>query len=132
MILEFTSERNKDLKVTERLILTRLGENASYTSRKRILELVMKEPAPHFYISIEMARMVIANMICGKAIDRRPLHRKGIKSDMQKEFFEVFSRLSKEFPDADRTTLLYKTINSSASGFFLTRRTVEEYLNRIK
>jgi len=127
MVLEFTSERNKELKVAERTVLARLGDNASYTSRKRILELVMLEPAPCFYISISEARRVISQMICGKIC-----YRKGIKAKMHKEFFGVFCRLAKEFPDADRTTLLYKTINSPASGFFLTRRTVEEYLNRIK
>lgn len=127
MVLEFTSERNKDLKAAERTVLERLGDNASYTSRKRILELVLLEPAPRFYVSQEEARKMIGKLICGLPCTRLGLHR-----NLYTELFLVFKRLSLELPEADRTTLITKAINSPASGFFLTRRTVEEYLNRIK
>lgn len=127
MNLDYLDKRNKDLVRTQKTILQRLGENAPYVSRRYIIRLICLEPAERFYISQEeVARALSQLRQC------HPIKRQGNKQKMYKELFAIYKKLAIENPETGQVELIEKAILSPASGFFLTEKTIREYLNRIR
>lgn len=122
---DFLIERNMDLLEAQRRVIRRLGDEAPYISKSRILKLVMKEPAKRFYVSFEEASRMLSKMAAGHEVNR-----KGIRYDMYVELFEVFNRLKKENPGAGWAELVEKAVLSPAPGFYLDEDRAYKLLKR--
>lgn len=111
---DFLQERNRDLIDAQRRVIAKLGEEAPYISKTRILKLVMKEPAKRFYVSFEEASRMLSKLDTGQDINR-----KGIRYDMYLELYNVLNKIKKVNPELTWQELVERAVLSPASGFFL-------------
>lgn len=123
-ILDFTKERNADLM---RVYRARLAE-ASIIVMPVIFELVAESPASRFWVSEERAAIVISAMAAGKPMPR-------MRSNKREMFGEIYRRylvMREDYPDKSVYELVTKIVNQPAPKFYLTPRTVGEFIYRIK
>ena len=123
-ILEFTRERNKDLM---RVYREKLSE-ASIIVMPVIFELVAQSPSSRFWVSEERAAIVISAMAAGRPMPRM---RKN-KREMFEEIFRRFVVMHEQQPDKSVYELVALIVNQPAPKFYLTARTVGEFIYRIK
>lgn len=123
-ILEFTRERNEDLM---RVYREKLSE-ASIIVMPVIFELVAQSPSSRFWVSEERAAIVISAMAAGKPMPRM---RKN-KREMFEEIFRRFVVIHEQQPDKSVYELVALIVNQPAPKFYLTARTVGEFIYRIK
>ena len=123
-ILEFTWARNIDLM---RAYLEKLAE-ASIIVMPVIFELVAESPASRFWVSEERAAIVISTMAAGKPMPRMRRN----KREMFEEIYRRFIIMKQEFPDKSVYELVTNIVNQPAPKFYLTPRTVGEFIYRIK
>jgi len=126
MVLDLPIERNKDLLLVQKSVLGRLGANAPFTSRKRIIKLVCIEPAPRFYVSRDEASRVISKIENGLGIKRK----EGLRAEMYCELFSVYSRIKAQNPKLERMQIIDIAVMEPASNFFLKEAYVQYLLNR--
>lgn len=123
-ILDFTRERNKDLM---RVYHEKLAE-ASIIVMPVIFELVAESPASRFWVSEERAAIVISAMAAGKPMPR-------MRSNKREMFNEIYRRyliMRKDCPDKSVYEIVTKIVNQPTPKFYLTPRTVGEFIYRIK
>lgn len=123
-ILEFTRERNEDLM---RVYRKKLSE-ASIIVMPVIFELVAQSPSSRFWVSEERAAIVISAMAAGRPMPRM---RKN-KREMFEEIFRRFVVMHEQQPDKSVYELVALIVNQPAPKFYLTARTVGEFIYRIK
>lgn len=123
-ILEFTRERNEDLM---RVYREKLSE-ASIIVMPVIFELVAQSPSSRFWVSEERAAIVISAMAAGRPMPRM---RKN-KREMFEEIFRRFVVMHEQQPDKSVYELVTLIVNQPAPKFYLTARTVGEFIYRIK
>lgn len=123
-ILDFTRERNADLMraFREQLALAR------FIVMPEIFELVAESPASRFWVSEERAAIVISAMAAGKPLPRM----RSNKREMFEEIYRRFLIERKENPKKSVYELVTKIVNQPAPKFYLTPRTVGEFIYRIK
>ena len=123
-ILDFTKQRNADLM---RVYRDRLAE-ASIIVMPVIFQLVADSPASRFWVSEERAAIVISAMAAGKPMPR-------MRSNKREMFTEIYRRylvMREDYPDKSVYELVTKIVNQPAPKFYLTPRTVGEFIYRIK
>ncbi len=123
-ILDFTRERNADLM---RVYRQKLAE-ASMIVMPAIFELVAESPASRFWVSEERAAIVVSAMVAGKPMPR-------MRSNKREMFNEIYRRylvMRNDYPDKSVYELVTKIVNQPAPKFYLTPRTVGEFIYRIK
>ena len=123
-ILDFTRERNADLM---RVYRDKLAE-ASVIVMPVIFELVAQSPASRFWVSEERAAIVISAMVAGKPMPRM----RSNKREMFEEIYRRYLVMRKDCPDKSVYELVTKIVNQPAPKFYLTPRTVGEFIYRIK
>lgn len=123
-ILEFTEQRNKELLETYKNYLDR---HYLYVMPE-IHKMVAESPSSRFWVSEERASIVVSAMLAGKALPRMNKN----KLEMFKEIFTRFLQLKKIFPKRSVYDLVFDIVNQPAPKFYMTPRTVGEYINRIK
>lgn len=123
-ILEFTEQRNKELLETYKNYLDR---HYLYVMPE-IHKMVAESPASRFWVSEERASIVVSAMLAGKPLPRMNKN----KLEMFKEIFTRFLQLRKIFPKRSVYDLVFDIVNQPAPKFYMTPRTVGEYINRIK
>ncbi len=123
-ILEFTRERNEDLM---RVYREKISE-ASIIVMPVIFELVAQSPSSRFWVSEERAAIVISAMAAGRPMPRM---RKN-KREMFEEIFRRFVVMHEQQPDKSVYELVALIVNQPAPKFYLTARTVGEFIYRIK
>lgn len=123
-ILEFTRERNADLMNVFRQQL----HEAKFIVMPEIFELVAKSPASRFWVSEERATVVISAMLAGKPL----LKMRSNKREMFEEIFQRFLRQRQLQPHLSTLELVSIVVNQPAPKFYLTPRTVGEFIYRIK
>lgn len=123
-ILDFTKERNDDLMRVYREKLA----TANIIVMPRIFELVAEAPARRFWVSEERATIVVSAMLAGKQLPRM----RNNKREMFDEIFRRFLIYRKQFPGKSIFELTSKIVNEPAPKFYLTPRTVGEFIYRIK
>lgn len=123
-ILDFTHQRNEDLmRVFKQKIL-----EADFIVMTDIFNRVSQSPASRFWVSEERAAIVMSDMFKGKNISRmRPN-----KREMFQEIFRRVSALRKEFPRKSLFEITAIVVNQPAPKFYLTPRSVGEFIYRIK
>lgn len=123
-IMDFTRQRNQDIlrAYREQLAL------ASYIVMPEIFQRVADSPASRFWVSEERAAVEVSRMLAGKPFSRM---RKN-KREMFQEIFRRFLILRDQFPDKSVYELTSVVVNQPAPKFYLTARTVGEFIYRIK
>lgn len=123
-ILDFTRQRNDDLMraFREQLALT------SFVVMPEIFELVAESPAARFWVSEERAAIVISAMLAGKPLPRM----RSNKREMFEEIYRRFLIERENNPKKSVYELVTKIVNQPAPKFYLTPRTVGEFIYRIK
>ena len=123
-ILNFTKERNDDLMRAYREKL----QEADFIIMPQIFELVAGSPAKRFWVSEERAAIVVSSMLAGKPMPRM----RSNKREMFEEIFRRFLIYRKQFPTKSLSELITKIVNEPAPKFYLTPRTVGEFIYRIR
>lgn len=123
-ILDFTKERNADLM---RVYHEKLTE-ASIIVMPVIFQLVADSPASRFWVSEERAAIVISAMAAGKPMPRM----RNNKREMFGEIYHRYLVMREDYPDKSVYELVAKIVNQPAPKFYLTPRTVGEFIYRIK
>lgn len=123
-ILDFTRERNADLM---RVYHDRLAE-ASIIVMPVIFQFVADSPASRFWVSEERAAIVISAMAAGKPMPRM----RSNKREMFEEIYRRYLIMREDYPDKSVYELVTKIVNQPAPKFYLTPRTVGEFIYRIK
>lgn len=123
-ILDFTGERNADLMraFRQQLALTR------FVIMPEIFERVANSPASRFWVSEERATIVISAMIAGRPMPRM----RSCKREMFEEIYRRFVLARREHPDRSVYELVADIVNQPAPKFYLTPRTVGEFIYRIR
>ena len=122
--LDFTHQRNADLMRAFRHHLSEVDR----IFMEDIFYLVAESPASRFWVSEERAAIVISAMMAGRRLPKmRP---------NKKEMFEEILRrylIAKELnPDRSLSSLVGEIVHQPAPKFYLTPRTVGEFIYRIK
>ena len=123
-ILDFTHERNGDLMRAYRKKI----EEANTIVMPVIFELVSQSPASRFWVSEERAAIVISAMAAGKPMPRMREN----KREMFEEIYRRFTILREQHPHKSVYELVSLIVNQPAPKFYLTARTVGEFIYRIK
>lgn len=93
-----------------------------------IFELVAESPASRFWVSEERAAIVIAAMEAGKPLTRMRRN----KREMFEEIYRRYLIERKNNPRKSVYDLVTRIVNQPAPKFYLTPRTVGEFIYRIK
>jgi hypothetical protein len=123
-IMEFTRQRNEDIMRAYRSQLARTG----YILMPEIFRLVAESPAKRFWVSEERAAVEVARMLAGKPF----LRMRPNKREMFEEIFRRYLMLRDEYPDKSLFELVSMVVNQPAPKFYLTPRTVGEFIYRIR
>lgn len=123
-ILDFTRERNEDLLRAFREQLAK----ASYKTVPEIFQSIADSPASRFWVSEERAAIVISAMHAGKPLTRM----RSNKREMFEEIYRRFLIIREQYPDKSVYELVSMIVNQPAPKFYLTPRTVGEFIYRIK
>lgn len=123
-ILDFTKERNDDLMRVFRLKII----EADFIVMPEIFQLVADSPASRFWVSEQRAAIVISRMLSGKPMPRMREN----KREMFEEIYRRFLILREQYPEKSIFELTATIVNQPAPKFYLTPRTVGEFIYRIK
>ena len=123
-ILDFTRERNADLM---RVYRDRLAE-ASIIIMPVIFQLVADSPASRFWVSEERAAIVISAM----AAEYPSSPQATTEQELFEEIYRRYLLMREDYPDKSVYELVTKIVNQPAPKFYLTPRTVGEFIYRIK
>ncbi len=123
-IMDFTRQRNEDLMraYREQLAL------ASFIVMPEIFSLVAESPASRFWVSEERAAVEVSRMLAGKPFPRM----RSNKREMFEEIFRRFLIEREKFPEMSVYRLVSRVVVQPAPKFYLTPRTVGEYIYLIK
>lgn len=122
-IMEFTRQRNEDIMraYREQLAL------ADYIVMPEIFRKVAESPAKRFWVSEERAAVEVSRMLVGKPFSRMRAN----KREMFKEIFRRYIALRDLHPRKSLPELVSIIVNQPAPRFYLTPRTVGEFVYRI-
>lgn len=123
-ILDFTKRRNENLMRVYREKLNLM----SIVVMPQIFELVAESQADRFWVSEERAAIVISAMAVGKPLPRMRRN----KREMFEEIYRRFLIARRGSPQTSLYELVTKIVNQPAPKFYLTPRTVGEFIYRIK
>lgn len=123
-IMDFARQRNDDIMraYREQLAL------ANYIIMPEIFKKVAEAPAKRFWVSEERAAVEVSRMLVGKPFSRMRTN----KREMFKEIFRRYIALHDLHPDKSLFELVSIVVHQPAPKFYLTPRTVGEFVYRIK
>ena len=123
-IMDFTRQRNDDIMraYREQLAL------ANYIVMPEIFEKVAESPAKRFWVSEERAAVEVSRMLVGKPFSRMRAN----KREMFQEIFRRYLALRESCPGKSLIELVSIVVHQPAPKFYLTPRTVGEFVYRIK
>lgn len=101
---------------------------ANFIVMPEIFQLVADSPASRFWVSEQRAAIVVSRMLAGKPLSRMRVN----KREMFEEIFRRFLILRDENPKKSIFELTAIVVNQPAPKFYLTPRTVGEFIYRIK
>ena len=123
-IMDFTRQRNDDLMCAYRQQLAL----ANYIVMPEIFEKVAESPARRFWVSEERVAVEVSRMLVGKPFSRMRQN----KREMFEEIFRRYLALRDLYSDKSLFELVSVIVHQSAPKFYLTPRTVGEFIYRIK
>lgn len=123
-IMDFTQERNDDIMRAYRVQLAK----ANYIVMPEIFRLVAESPASRFWVSEERAAVEVSRMLVGKPFTRMRAN----KREMFEEIYRRYLLLREKHPDKSVYELVSKVVRQPAPKFYLTPRTIGEFIYRIR
>ncbi len=123
-IMDFTQERNDDIMRAYRVQLAK----ANYIVMPEIFRLVAESPASRFWVSEERAAVEVSRMLVGKPFSRMRAN----KREMFEEIYRRYLLLREKHPDKSVYELVSKVVRQPAPKFYLTPRTIGEFIYRIR
>lgn len=93
-----------------------------------VFRRVSLSPASRFWVSEERASTVVLAMLAGRILPPMRQNRR----EMFQEIFSRFIRLRRDRPDLSFPEAISIVVCQPAPKFYLTPRTVEEFIRRIK
>lgn len=122
--MDFTRLRNDDIM---RVFREQLAA-ARHIVMSDICKKIADSPSTRFWVSEERAAVEISRILAGKPFSRmRPN-----KREMFDEIFRRYSSLRQSYPDKTFMELVSIVVHQPAPKFYLTPRTVGEFICRIK
>lgn len=122
--MDFIRQRNDDIMRAYRQQL----RQASYVVMPEIFQKVADSPSCRFWVSEERAAVVVARLLAGKPLSC--VHDN--KREMFREIYRRFLLLREQFPRKSDLELVTIVVNQPAPKFYLTARTVGEFVYRIR
>ena len=122
--VNFTRERNADIM----RVFRKLIADIKVISMPAICRQIADSPASRFWVSPERAAIVISSMLSGRDISGMT----PTKREMFEEIFRRYQILSKRNPEKTIIELASFIVHQPAPKFYLTPRTIEEFIYRIK
>lgn len=116
-------ERAYDVKLAYKK-LDNIGVNKQLMHLESIVDLLMEQEAPRFYITPKMAERYILGF---KRQDPAILSSRRI--DMIKDLVEVYDKVCARYKRVYRTQLWDYVVNSRAKSFYISRRKFKEIIN---
>lgn len=122
--MEFVDARNEEIMQAYHRIVS----SVPFIIRSDVMQLVADSPASRFWVSEERAAFVVKAMLAGRPLPRM----RDTKREMFNEIFRRFLLEREKCPDASVPELISIVIHQPAPKFYLTPRTVGEFIHRIK
>lgn len=123
-IMDFTRQRNDDIMRAFRRHIAA----ADFIFLPDILRKVADSPARRFYVSEERAAVEVSRMLAGKPFARMRPNRR----EMFHEILRRYIALRDANPDLSHLDIISIVVHQPAPKFYLTPRTVGEFIYRIK
>ncbi len=124
-IIDFTPKRNAEIIRTYRTIIA----HADRIDRNKVFAQVANSPCSRFWVSEERAYQVVLAMLKGHPIVYT------MTPNKREMFTEIHRRVClyrTEHPDMLLADAVWDVVNSRAPKFYMTPKTIEEIINRIK
>ncbi len=122
--MDFSKQRNNDLMRVYRQCLA----EARVVVMPEIFQRVADSPSRRFWVSEERAAIVVARIHAGKSWP----HMRPAKREMFEEIYRRFLIERMAHPKKSVYELVTGVVNQPAPKFYLTARTVGEFIYRIK
>lgn len=123
-VLDFTEERNREIM---KVFKQRVSE-VKIIVKPNIFQMVADSPASRFWVSEKRAAIVVGAMESGKGLPKM----RNNKREMFEEIYRRFLELKHKFPNKPIFELVSKVVYQPAPKFYLTARTIEEFIYRIR
>lgn len=122
---DFAEERDADLLRAYKEVIS-VRDNIGYSE---IIARIAKSPSRRFWVSENRAYNVICNLLKGKTLNPNmyPTRR-----DMFMEIFRRFKVYQKEHSSLTRKEIVWRICNEEAPSFYLTPKSIEVMLNRVR
>lgn len=121
---DFAKERDADLLRAYKSIIS-VRDNIGYSE---IIATLAKSPSCRFWVSERRAYDVICGLLKGKTID----HMNPTRKEMFMEIFRRFKIYSQQHPSLTKKEILWRICNSEAPSFYITPKSIEVMLNRVR
>lgn len=123
-VLDFTEERNKEIMKVFRDKL----QEVKIIVKPNIFQMVADSQASRFWVSEKRAAIVVGAMENGKKLPKMRQN----KREMFEEIYRRFKELKNKYPKKTIFELVTIIVYQPAPKFYLTPRTIEEFIYRIK
>ncbi len=124
-LCDFAKERDADLLRAYKEVIS-VRDNIGYSE---IIARIAKSPSKRFWVSENRAYDVICSLLNGNTL---PLNMYPSRRDMFMEIFQRFKVYQKEHPSLTRKEIVWRICNSEAPSFYLTPKSIEVLLNRVR
>ncbi len=122
--VEFTNERNADImRVFRSLIAT-----VDSVNNDSICRLIADSPSARFWVSERRAAIVISDMKAGRSLS----YMTATKQEMFREIYRRYTELRALHPEKTTLKLVSIIVHQPAPKFYLTPRTIGEFIRRIR
>lgn len=121
---DFSAHRDADLLRAYKQIIS-VRDNISYSE---IIARLAKSPSSQFWVSEKRAYDVVGNLLKGRPID----HMNPTRKAMFLEIFHRFKVYREQHPSLTRKEILWRVLSSEAPSFYLTPKSIEVMLNRVR
>lgn len=114
-----TYQKRKDLIAVFDRLRTTQGINMNYITRNDIVELLMHQPAPRFYLEPRTIEHLVMRYFKGK---------KTIMPERTKDLYETFCRVREQHPTAPMANIWVMVSEQPAKSFYLSRRCIRDFI----
>lgn len=121
---DFAKERDADLLRAYKEIIS-VRDNIGYSE---IIARLVKSPSRKFWVSEKRAYDVICGLLKGRTLENMNPTRRA----MFLEIFRRFKIYKKQHPSLTRKEILWRVCNGEAPSFYLTPKSIEVMLNRVR
>ena len=116
-------KKKQDLLAVYNRLRTTQGINERYVTRDVIIDILMKEPAPRFYLEPRTIEHIVMPQITGV-----PNSNSNRNHDRDKDLCEAYYRVKDKYPDITGVDLWIKVGEQPAKSFYMSRRSIRDYI----